>query len=313
MGGLNHAKKHGAKDLTGYRIDPERLIIVSDPLHRLHDPSSPTVAPASLVASIDAHGVLVPGRVVTDGDRLLVEDGRTRVLAAREVNKLRASRGEPPILFPYVLDDGSDTEQAERVDEINHQRRDHSPVETAAKVSRWRSRGYTDDKIAGLLNIPARAVDTYHAINRVAPQVRAAIADGAIPWSVAADFADLSRDEQIAKLAEVPKGATVKEAKARVRGIEVKVVHPLSAAKLATLQERLLSHELRAFAALVAFCAGDSTALDKIPNLAAVAIEPARTSAKVERTGPAPYGVKADGTPKGKPGRRPGNGAAARA
>lgn len=306
MGGLNHAKKHGAKDLTGYRIDPERPIIVSDPAHRLHDPSSPTVAPEWMIASVDKDGVLVPGRMVTDGNDLLIADGRTRLLAAREANKRRAARGEPMILFPYVLDDGSDEQQAERVDKINHHRRMHSPIELAEKIAKWKARGYSNEQIVELLpDVPLSAVDRYHAVNRVDPKVRTAIANGEIPWSVAFDLQNLSREEQVTRIAEIPKDATVREAKARVKaapGEQVKLLKPMTPGKISALRERLVANDLTEMAALVAFIQGEEGALEGYPELASVAVEPVEP--EPERDPEAPYGRKKDGTPKAKPGKK---------
>jgi len=112
----------------------ERLLLSLDPI---------------FVAGINAVGVMEPLKVAKLDGVPTVIFGRTRLRAARLVNKLRAAKGEMPMTVPYVLEQSRDEQHlfALMVMENEHRRGDEYPTRIA-KIKRALERGADPDTVA---------------------------------------------------------------------------------------------------------------------------------------------------------------------
>jgi hypothetical protein len=101
--------------VEGYRVLPEDLVLVGrDPGTkvgdygydvRVHRPPMP-----SMIANIDAVGVIQAVLVTKIDNRLIVRMGRGRVINAREVNKKRAAEGRPLLTIKIQMVDKGTTQ-----------------------------------------------------------------------------------------------------------------------------------------------------------------------------------------------------------
>lgn len=182
---------------------PPSAFTIAEAGHYLHDPRSPEVPPAWLVDSIREDGLLVNIVVKREGDRLMVDDGRTRVRAGLIVEAERKKAGEPPPMFRYALLDGSE-EKAERAMHVtNAYRRVIGPASKAETIATYRGKSWPDDKIASLIAEPASNVDKLAAVNDCCPTVRALMEAGRIDWQLAPKFAALAVAEQKAMASDL--------------------------------------------------------------------------------------------------------------
>ncbi len=216
-----------------YSDAPESFTIAG-PGHPYHDPTSPTVAPAWLVASLEEHGQIDPISVVVEGDVRYVLRGRSRVLAACAINKNRRRKKLPEMVLRYVLVDKRTTTEEQRqrsIDAENVDRRHLTPIAIAQYVAADAAKGYPASYTAQRLAAAGVVVDdlpAYAAINAVAPETREAIRDGRIPWRAAQAWEGLSREEQAQRLAALPVGPVslrrAKEAAKKERGARAEVL-----------------------------------------------------------------------------------------
>lgn len=70
-----------------FRVEPEKMVLVTDENHPLYDPRVHLPLRENLVLNIMAHGVKEPILIRKNGDTFEVVDGRQRVKHAIEANK----------------------------------------------------------------------------------------------------------------------------------------------------------------------------------------------------------------------------------
>lgn len=292
MGGLNHAetfKRLGVSKTGRYQAPPSAFTI-KGPGHYLHDPHSPTEAPEWMIDSIDKHGLIVDLVVKREGNELVVDDGRTRVLAGLEVEKRRAARKppEPPPLFGYKLLDGTEDDAARAMDIANTQRRIVGMATKAEMIAGFKARGFPPAEIAGRVAELVKDLEKIAVVNDCCAKVRELMESGRLDWRRAPEFAAMSPADQVAKARElVASGATHgAKAKAALRGEKPKRTEgprPMTPRALVAMRSAV-NGERAPVADLLALVAGDpAPLLHSAPNLAEVLIAAAKDASKPGR------------------------------
>lgn len=201
-----------AKRGTIFMVDPADLVLVTDEKHPLFDPRVNLPIDETLMASIEASGVLAPIRARKNGDKLEVIVGRQRVKATRKLNE---SRDGNPILVPCVVTRGTDSElYAEMVAE-NVARRQDTPTMVAWKLQRGLRYGLTEQSWASTLGVSVETIKNRLKLLDAHPDVQKAVDSGVIGEAVARKLVSLDRDEQKKTLDEMIATGATKGAKAR--------------------------------------------------------------------------------------------------
>ena len=210
-----------------FKYMPEDLVIIDDPGHPLYDERVDQIDRSSdkwrkFRASIAARGVINaisikkgPERKDKPGTFLVeVVDGRQRVLAAREVNKMRKAEGLEPILVEAVLRRGDEADMVGLMIASNEHRIEDTPLIKAKKAKRALDFGSTETQICNDFGWSKAQFKAHMDLLSLAKPVREAIDAGRAPITVATELAKLDLAEQkaaIEKIAEVAaaKGGSV--------------------------------------------------------------------------------------------------------
>lgn len=281
-----------ARTAANYLIEPERLVVVGvDTADKAGDhPLLATKGEAdrlkqsqvleeSLVLNIMAVGVRKAIFVRRNGDKFEVQDGRRRILHAREANKrLRAMKREPikvEMVIKKVTDEQAFTHS--RIDNRHHL--PETPIQTTEAATKMIALGQTEEEVAAALGIGVPMLKIYLSLNDCAPQLRKAVEDGKLSPTAASKLVNLSREEQVEafeKLAQngepitVAKTSAVRSASVsakkngRAPAKEVSVVPPRrTLSKLLELREAG-AEELKEVDVAKGFWDGVSFALGKL-------------------------------------------------
>lgn len=173
------------------------------------------------VESIAEMDVIEPVEIREEvGVGWVVVDGRTRVLGAREADKLRAKAGGEPCEVPCVISKLDDVTAALRMVVHNEQRREDDDVSRARKAQWLLNNGKTTKQVALTFGVSPASVATWVRMLTAHAKVLAAVQAGTISASLAAEIATLARDAQVAKLEElVAAGETsVRAGRDNIRG-----------------------------------------------------------------------------------------------
>ena len=219
MGGANHAetfKRLGVSKTGRYQAPPSAFTI-KGPGHYLHDPHSPSEAPEWMIDSIDKHGLIVDLVVKREGNELVVDDGRTRVLAGLEVEKRRAARKppEPPPLFGYKLLDGTEEDAARAMDIANTQRRVVGMATKAEMIADFKARGFPPSDIASRVAESVKDLEKIAVVNDCCAKVRELMEAGRLDWRLAPEFAAMAPAAQVEKAREMVAAGVTSGAKAK--------------------------------------------------------------------------------------------------
>lgn len=196
--GDKFTSKYDVSSATIYKKDPGPGILrIPPPGHVLYDSEAPIAADLLMVKEIDEQGEMKdPVEVWTDpdNDTLWVLDGRSRLLAVREVNRIRAREGRVPVLLYLVPFASREERDAVRRMKIkNYHRRIPKPSTYAVDLFALRKRGYTWDDCLHILHVEKvdnaekwgrRRIPLAHCV----PAVRRAVDEGEIPLSMARKF-----------------------------------------------------------------------------------------------------------------------------
>ena len=227
-----------------------------------------------------AGGQLQPVGLVKDGNRFLVDFGRNRTMAAREItNVLRWAANLPPLAYGDESPEGDPIFRL-RVfvrRDVNERKAFHGQVaENRQRVSRTPSAlaeeiltakevyGYSMDDIRAMFGIPA-TVDPmiYTKLLGLTDELRAAVDTGEVKVSTGVRMAETSREEQREALEDHRSGKkklTAESARQRAKGNKTHTAPPKRALS-AMAKDGLLSNELRAL--LMWFLDGDKRPLEE--------------------------------------------------
>ncbi len=186
-----------------YKIDPDRAVIIGldtddGEEHELYDERIHLPLSPEMVANIKAKGVIEPIQFIFDGDRIVIVNGRRRIMHAREANRQLVAEGEPPLRVPGVSK--SDEHLLGLMVSTNEHRVDDTPLTRAKKLQRMIARGYSLDECAVYFGVSKQTIRNWKALLECAPKVQKAVDAGKISASAAQKLAKLERAEQVETL-----------------------------------------------------------------------------------------------------------------
>lgn len=178
-----------------FRMDPDELVI-PPPGHFLHDPSTPKAPSPHLVRKIQGVGWFGVATVTKLDDQVFVWLGRDRILAAREVNRLRREAGEPPITVEVQYRPCPDVASAVRlIVAENKGRRKITAAADARYALMLANAGLTVDMIAEELEVSAASVRGYLKLAEQPAFVLEAVTRGEISVAKARQLEGTDRDK----------------------------------------------------------------------------------------------------------------------
>jgi hypothetical protein len=281
--------KYGVELAQIYKGDPEKLCIPG-PDHPLFDKTAPTTFDELRVREIDRTGKMNdPIEVWTDPDarRLWVVDGRGRTLDVREVNRRRALEGREPVKLLIINFAGDEKEAVGRIRVMNYHRRVQKPSDMAIDIHALRKSGWSWDECAAKLHVVVDGAESW--AKRLLPlafcidEVRAAFDAGEFPRTQAHQFGGkavdgseaLGKEEQVALLEQKRAEKLMSKEEPKQKQLAPKHRMRVSAALLngasanLSYQDKMIAEGV---AAGLALAGGDGKALDKWPDLAAIAV-----------------------------------------
>ncbi len=208
-------------------LPPEHFIVVMTPGQPYYDPSVNLPLKQAMVDHIGEHGVMQDVRVKRDGEdrngmpRLIITDGRGRVLHAREWNRQHPDR---PVRVPYVVETGTELEAVLRSCGVNAYRINTSLMSEAYKARQAINLGATEAQVCAALNKSAAEVADLMTLLDLAPEAQQMVEARTMPRTSVRELAKLPRVEQgkaAQRVAEHTKGrkAKVHEVRAIVTSV----------------------------------------------------------------------------------------------
>ncbi len=185
-----------AKRTDMFRIEPERLTLVTDKDHPLYDPRVEEPLDEALIANIAMHGILEPVLVRKNGELIEVVAGRQRVKAALEVNRRFAADGKTPIFVPVIVKGGADKDLFGILIAENELRREDSMILKGEKARKLHNLGYSIPEIAVTFGVSRQAVDNWLNVQQLPEPIKEAVQSGDMSGTAALELAKLPREEQ---------------------------------------------------------------------------------------------------------------------
>jgi len=191
----------GAARADLFSMDPEQIVIPTE--GPLFDERSALPVDENLVRNIMFYGQLQPIIVRKNGGMIEVVAGRQRLKAILEINRRARERGEKTMKIQVRLSHGNDADHYGMMISENEIRLADPPLVKAEKARRLLKFGWTVQDIATTFGVQPRAVEEWLSLTDVAPEVREAIQAGEIAAGVGVALANIPREQQAAKLAEM--------------------------------------------------------------------------------------------------------------
>jgi ParB family chromosome partitioning protein len=210
MGTKSSKEAHGAAGKGNLLLfDPEKVHLITDKAHKLYDPRVELAVPEELIASIAYKGVVEPIIVWKDPEtgHSCVVDGRQRVKAAREANKLLKKRGEAPKLVKAVVVSGTAVAVMGTMVVANEGRTQPTATQRSKLAERLMVDGYDEEQVATLLHCSKAALKNYLALAGCVSAVRQAVESERVPPTVAYKLSKLEPEEQRKQLEKMLKAA----------------------------------------------------------------------------------------------------------
>lgn len=228
------------RTIPAYSLDPDEITIVTDPGQALYDPRIAYDLDEEMVGSIMAFGVITAITVTRDGDRIVVVDGRRRVLHAREANKRLIDLGKPPVSVPFTIRHGETHKLFEAAIAANTHRRADIAYISAIKSAQALNNGSTLPGVARAFSVTVTTIENWLSLLRLHPKILHVVKVGKIPYTVAMRLAKLPQDQQIPKFkALVKAGATNANAVRAVIGGKLEKVRPPSRQQLRRIADAI--------------------------------------------------------------------------
>jgi hypothetical protein len=203
---------------TMWTIDPDDLCIVGGKAmpaaergsidtddgeeHELYDPRILEPLTEEFILNIDAHGVDTPILIAKIDDVPVVIAGKTRVRAARVVNRRRKSKGEPPLKIDCKIKREKTSQLLAAMIVENENRHDDGIPAKIDKLKKLMGRGVSTEDAAVVFGVKVKTVKGWLAFedNAITETKKAAEA-GRLSHTAAATLARIKDpDEQRAQL-----------------------------------------------------------------------------------------------------------------
>lgn len=176
--------------------DPKLVLGPDDEASPLYDERVKLPPDPALVANLAAYGAVVPIVARKRGGKLWVVDGRQRLSAAREVNKIFKAKGHEPIRVPIILRHWDDRDATAIGISLNSCRRQDSLLARAKNAGRLAKLGRTHKQIAVVFGVDASTIGTWLQLLELAPEVQAAVDDGRLRVRDALSVAKIIPEKQ---------------------------------------------------------------------------------------------------------------------
>jgi ParB family chromosome partitioning protein len=179
-----------------FDADDPRLVVITDPSHKLYDRRVDLPIDESMVISIaDPNiGILEPVIVRKVGEEYQIVDGRQRVRAAREAAKRYPDR---KIRIPAIPRTIREYEAAKHATIANVQRTEDSPVVRGTNAKRMLELGADKDELCSMFGVEWRTIQLWIRIAEEATEaVQEALGAGRITLTSALMISRKPKDRQ---------------------------------------------------------------------------------------------------------------------
>lgn len=219
-----------ASRTNAWNIEPERLVLITDPTHPMYDPRVHLALEEPMVLNVMHHGVIEPVIICKDGSDLVVVDGRQRVKAAVEANKRLQAEGKLPMLVTCMIRKGDDASLFGVMVSTNELRREDTPMGKAEKLQRFLAMGRTEAEAVVVFGVTRQTIANWRALLDLAPEVKQAVETGVIGATAAAqEFAGLSRQDQRTKLQSLSSPTPTAGKRPAISGTKIKAADSAAA------------------------------------------------------------------------------------
>ncbi len=207
-----------------FRVDPDNLVVVTDPSHPLFDERVHLPLNEDTVLDIMQRGVVVNVIVRRNGNLFEVVDGRQRVRHALEANRrFKEARQKTRVLIPVSIRREDDNQAASLTVALNEHRTDDTPLVKARKAQRLLDLGEPPEAVARSFRMTVGAMRSLLKVLDSDKSVQTAVEKGEVHFTAASRLSALPRDEQKKALEEL---------KASGQGVSKKVISKKVAAKV---------------------------------------------------------------------------------
>lgn len=195
-----------------FKLDPDEVVIIGldtkdGPEHPRYDERVNLPLKEETVLNFMTIGVHTPIVVCKTDNGVEVDDGRRRVLHAREANKRLRALGEQPIVLLALPKRGDDAFHQTLGVVLNEHREDDGILEKITKAKRLYDRlGGDQDalhKVAGAFGVTGNAVKGWLKIDELPASVKNAVKQGILSAHAASKLHGLDKEERDAKLEEL--------------------------------------------------------------------------------------------------------------
>jgi hypothetical protein len=204
------------------QVDPRALIVIGidegDKSSPGYDPRVELPLDPDMVESMCRFGVVVPVIARRDGEyldgprkgqaRMVVVDGRRRVIHARAAQLAQIAKGVTPLRIKTVLVRGDDLALFATGRVANAYRVNSDPVAQAKEMQRMHDMGASDDDIRIAFGVKLSTVQDRAKLLETAPEVQAKVTAGEITGNAALELASLPMGVQLKVLADAANIAT---------------------------------------------------------------------------------------------------------
>jgi ParB-like chromosome segregation protein Spo0J len=184
------------KRRSSYLARPEDLHLEKESGQKHYDPRVHNPPVESKVRWIMRHGVQQAVAVEKCGDRVVVVDGRQRVINCLEANRRLVEKGGEPLLVPVVPKRGGELELFQISVICNEHRQAENPVAQAYKMERYMGMGHNEEDCADLWGVTPRTVLNRLYLLELCKEVQQAVIEGKITVGRAISLRNLSYAEQ---------------------------------------------------------------------------------------------------------------------
>lgn len=213
------AKTRTGKQNTMWTYDPDDLCVIGgkklpaaergsidtddDEEHELYDPRILEPLTEEFILNIDAHGVDTPIVIAKINDIPVVVFGKTRVRAARVVNRRRKARGEPPIKIDCKVKRGNATSLLAAMIVENEARRDDGILAKIDKLKKLMARGVAVEDAAVIFGKKVKTVKGWLAFeDNATVETKKAAESGRLSPTAAAMLAKIKDPDEQRKTLE---------------------------------------------------------------------------------------------------------------
>jgi len=186
-----------------FLVDPDDLYMETDPSKAYYDSRVHHTYEEHVVRGMLKHGVKETTLATKLGDRVILLDGRQRVINAREAKRRQLKDGMDPrdtIRVRVQIERGNEA-VLEEVGMIgNLHRRRMNPVTEAEYIAKYLGQGHTEEQAAEFCGFTVKTVQNRLRLLELCPEVRQAITEEQVPASTAMKWSNLPVEEQWKRL-----------------------------------------------------------------------------------------------------------------